>query len=33
MSPMSTPKGAESLRTDDVNLESLTEKPKDRVGG
>ena len=33
MSPMSTPKGAESLRTDDANLESLTEKPKDRVGG
>ena len=33
MSPMSTPKGAESLRTDDANLESLAEKPKDRVGG
>ena len=33
MSPMSTPKGAESLRAHDVRPESLTEGSKSRAGG
>ena len=33
MSPTSTPKGAASLRADDVKPEALTKGPKSRTGG